>query len=52
MNPNFVPVKKRIKKSGDQAVTGYVCLFSCSVEANFIETAAGRFLPRVRKSAQ
>ncbi|MFS0838853.1 hypothetical protein [Paenibacillus sp. 1P03SA] len=52
MNPIFVPVKKRIKKSGDRAVTGYVCLFSLSVEVNFMETAAGRFLPRVRESAQ
>lgn len=52
MNPIFVPVKKKIKKSGDQAVTGYVCLFSCSVEVNLIDTASGRFLPRVIESAK
>ncbi|EPD93623.1 MULTISPECIES: hypothetical protein [Paenibacillus] len=35
METIFVPVKNKIKKSGDQAATGSVCLFSCNVKTKF-----------------
>lgn len=35
METIFVPVKNKSKKSGDQSLTGPVCLFSYSVRTKF-----------------